>query len=158
MHNCRPHVRQAVIDLLTQPRVHVVTLAPHTPNIVHVLDVTLRILIKRGGQYHLRFKTSKGTADFVFQTDKDFRSTMIDTNIWRAFRRIGLEFHDVGDVQHILFNEITLRQSPRFQEPSVIDCAPENLSTRGREAKFHWTNKPESTTFRSVCSILSEGT
>jgi hypothetical protein len=90
MDNCPAHVTREVLDLLTEARVRVVTFAPHTTSSFHVLDLTLFGVFKRHGQYHLPFETENRTADFIVKTYKDFRLTMIDTNIWGAFRAIGV--------------------------------------------------------------------
>jgi hypothetical protein len=68
---------------------------------------------------------------------------MIDTNIWETFRGIGLSFHDIDDLRHVLFGEATLRKSPRFRELWMIDYPLEKLSVRFRNAKLGWINKPE---------------
>jgi transposase len=50
MDNCRAHVAQEVIDLLTQEGVRVLTFAPHTPNIFQVIDLPLVGVFKLRGQ------------------------------------------------------------------------------------------------------------
>jgi hypothetical protein len=136
MDNCRPHVAQEFVDLLGQEGVRVVTFAPHTPNIFPVLDFTLFAVLKCDRQHHLPFETENRTTHFIFKTYNGFRSTMIDANIWGAFGGIGLSFDDIGDVQRMLFDEITLRESREFQELWMIDDPPENLSARRQNAKF----------------------
>ena len=143
MDNCPAHVTQEVLDLLTEARVRVVTFAPHTTNIFQALDLTLFGVLKRHGQYQLPFNNENRTADFIFKTYKDFRLTMIDTNIWGAFRGIGLSFHDIDDVRRVLFDEITLRESRGFKELWMIDYPPDKLSLRRRNAKFGWINKQD---------------
>jgi hypothetical protein len=64
----------------------------------------------------LSFETENRTTDFIFKTSNHVRSTMMNTNVSAAFRGIGLSLHDIGDVQRVLFDEITLRESRRFQE------------------------------------------
>jgi hypothetical protein len=49
-------------------------------NMFHVVDLPLFGVFKARGQYHLPFETENRTADCIFKTDKDFRSTMIDRN------------------------------------------------------------------------------
>jgi hypothetical protein len=99
--------------------------------------------LKPGGQYDLPFETENSTADFIFKTYKDFRLTMIDTNIWAAFRGSGVSFDDIGDVQGVLFDEIAVRESRGFRQLRMIDHPLENLLARRRNAKFDWINKPE---------------
>jgi hypothetical protein len=143
MDNCPPHVMQRLLDLLSQARVRAITFAPRTTKIFQVLGVTLFGVFKRHGQYHLPFGTENRIADFIFKTDKDFRLTMIDTNICGAFREMGLLFHDIDDVRRVLFDEISLRQSQGFQELWMIDDPVQKLSVRPRNAKVGWINKPE---------------
>jgi hypothetical protein len=68
---------------------------------------------------------------------------MIDTNIWGAFRGIGLSFHDIDDVRRVLFEEINLRESRGFKELWMIDYPPDKLSLRRRNATFGWINKQD---------------
>jgi hypothetical protein len=151
-----PNVTSEGADLLTQAHVCVITVAPHTTDISQVLGLTLFGVLKWHRQYHLPFETENPTADFIFKTYKDFRSTIIDTNIWEAFRGIGVSFHDIDDVQCVLFNKITLRQSPGFRELWMIDYPLKKLSVPRGKAKCGWINKPEQSTLLDVCSILSE--
>jgi hypothetical protein len=99
--NCPPLVAQKVLDLPRQARVRVIIFAPHTTNIFQVLDLTLFGVLKRHGQYHPPFETENRTADFIVKTYKDVHCTMVGTNIWGLFRRIGLSFHDIDDTQRV---------------------------------------------------------
>jgi hypothetical protein len=102
MDSCRPHVTQEVLDFLTEACVRVVTFAPHTTNIFQILDLTLFGVFKRQRQYRLPFETENHTSNFLLNIYKDFLSTMIDTNIWTAFRGIGLSFDEIGGVQRLI--------------------------------------------------------
>jgi hypothetical protein len=72
MNNCPSYVTQQVIDLLTQAPLRVIMCAPHTRNILQVLDFTLFGVFNRHGQYHLPFETGNPIANFIFETCKDF--------------------------------------------------------------------------------------
>jgi hypothetical protein len=68
---------------------------------------------------------------------------MIDGNIWGAFQGIGLSFHDMGHVQRLCFDVLTLRESRAFQELWIVNYSPENFAARRRNLEFGWINKPE---------------
>jgi hypothetical protein len=87
--------------LLTQGRVRVTPLARHTTNLFRVLDLRLFGVFQRHGQYRMLCQTENWTGTFIFKTCKDFRLTMIDTNIWEAFQGIGLLFHGIDDVERM---------------------------------------------------------
>jgi hypothetical protein len=93
-----------------------------------------------------------------FKTCKYFRLTLIDTNIWAAFREIGLSFDGIGDVQGVLFDEITLRESRGLQEPWMMDDPLENLSTWPGNAQYARIEKLAQNNLLDLCSILSQGT
>jgi hypothetical protein len=156
--NCGPHMAQDDIDLPAQEGVRVVTFAPHMTNIFHILDLTLFGIFKRRGQSHLPFEIENRTADFNFKTSKGVRSTTIHTNIWAAFRAIGLSFDDIRTVQRVLFDGRTVRESRGFQELWMINSGLENLSARCRNTKFGRINKAESKSRLVVCSTLSQAT
>jgi hypothetical protein len=68
---------------------------------------------------------------------------MTDTNIWGAFSGIGVSFHDIDDIQRVLFNEITLSESEGLQELSTKYDPPEYSWPRPWNTKFGWISKPE---------------
>jgi hypothetical protein len=82
MDNCSPHLTPAVIDLLSEARVRIVTFALHTTQIFQALDLSLFRVLKRRGQYQLPFGDDAGSARFIKKVYRDFRSTMTDFNIW----------------------------------------------------------------------------
>jgi hypothetical protein len=143
MDNCSPHLTPTVIGLLSEARVKIVTFAPHTTHIFQVLDLALFGVLKRHGQYQLPFDNDAGTGHFIKKVDHDFRSTMTDANIWGAFRGIGLSYGLVYGVHRVSFNEITLRESNGFRELWDVDFPLGNLSSRRRNARSDWINKPE---------------
>jgi hypothetical protein len=85
-------VTDDIISLLTEARVRVTTFAPHTTQIVQVLDVTLFGVLKRRLGYKLPFEDEKEILKFRMKVSRDFKQTMAGSNIWRAFRAIGFEF------------------------------------------------------------------
>jgi hypothetical protein len=67
---------------------------------------------------------------------------MIEVNIWGAFAAIGFSYDITETPYRLLFDEQKLRQSRGFVERWDRDTPLESLSTRRRQAKFGWTNKP----------------
>jgi hypothetical protein len=96
------HSTPGVIELLStsRARVVVVTFAPqpHTTQIFQVLDFTLFGVLKRRGQYQLPLEDDAANARFIRKMYHDFRMTMIDPNIWGAFRAIGVKYSVVDGV------------------------------------------------------------
>jgi hypothetical protein len=142
MDNCSPHLAPAVLTLLSNARVRIVTFAPHTMQIFQILDLTLFGLFKRREQYQLRFDEERGTVHFIRKVYHDFRLAMTDTNIWGVFRGIGVQYGMVDGVQRLSFNEITLRERQGFREFWDMDFALENLSLRRRNSRLGWVNRP----------------
>jgi hypothetical protein len=62
----------------------------------------------------------------------DFRTTitMIEPNIWGAFRGIGVKYSVVPKVQRVSFGEMTLCESEGSKELSDIEFPLMNLSPR----------------------------
>jgi hypothetical protein len=73
----------------------------------------------------------------------DFRQTMVEPNIWGAFRALGFEFDTRGEPYRLLFDEEKLRESTGFRELWSIDFPLDQLSVRRRNTKFGWINQPE---------------
>jgi hypothetical protein len=72
--------------------VRVITFAPHTTQIFQVLDVTLFGVLKRRLGHKFPFEDEKESVKFIVKVDHDFKQTMVEPNIWGAFRVIGFEF------------------------------------------------------------------
>jgi hypothetical protein len=91
MDNCSLHLTPVVIDLLSTARVRIVPFAPHTTQIVQVLDLDFALfgVLKRRGQYQMPFGDDRRTARFIKKVYHDFRSTMTDINIWGHFEGLG---------------------------------------------------------------------
>jgi hypothetical protein len=116
MDNCSPHLAPAVLTLLSNARVRIITFAPRTTQIFQILDLTLFGVFKRREQYQLPLDDERGTVHFIRKVYHDFRLAMTDTNIWGAFRGIDVQYGMVDGVQRLSFNEITLRESEGFRE------------------------------------------
>jgi uncharacterized PurR-regulated membrane protein YhhQ (DUF165 family) len=67
------HVTDDVIGLFTEARVRVITFAPHTTQIVQILDVTLFGVLKRRPRYQLLFEDEKETVQFRMKVNHDFK-------------------------------------------------------------------------------------
>jgi hypothetical protein len=75
------HVTDHVIGLLTEARVRVIAFAPHTTQIVQVLDVTLFGVLKRRLGYKLPCEEENETVEFIMKVYHDFKQTMVEPNI-----------------------------------------------------------------------------
>jgi hypothetical protein len=86
------YVADDIIGLLTEARVCVIAFAPHTRQIFQILDVTIFGVLKRRLGHKLRFEEEKGTLKFIMKAYRNFKQTMMESNIWRAFWAIRFEF------------------------------------------------------------------
>jgi hypothetical protein len=124
----------AVIELPLTAHLRVVTFAsqPHTTQIFSVLDLTLFGVLKRRSKYQSPLEDDAGSVRFTKKMyhDHDFRMamTMIEPNIWGAFRGIGVQYSVVDGVQRLSFDEMTLRESQGFEEVWEIDFPFTKLS------------------------------
>jgi hypothetical protein len=73
--------------------------------------------VKRRGQYQLPLEDEAGSARFIkkMSHDHDVRMTMIEPNIWGAFRGIGVNY-SVVDENPVSLDGMTLRESEGFKE------------------------------------------
>jgi hypothetical protein len=85
--------------------------------------VTLFGVLKRRLGYKLPFEDERETVKSIMKGYHDFKETMVEPNIWGAFRAIGLEFEfDIeAEPYRFLFNEEKLRQSAGFLGRWSID-------------------------------------
>jgi hypothetical protein len=123
----------------------VVTFAPHTTQIFQVLDVTLCGALKRRLGDKWPFEDEKRTVKFIMKVCQDFKQTMVEPNISRAFQSIEFEFDTEAKPSRLLFNEEKLRQSAGFPELRSIDFPLDQLSSQREKqnARFGWINKQE---------------
>jgi hypothetical protein len=75
------HVTDDIIGLLTEARMRVITVTPHTTQIFQVLDVTLFGVLKRRLGYELPFEDEKETVSFIMKVYHDFKQAMVKPNI-----------------------------------------------------------------------------
>jgi hypothetical protein len=117
---CSHHITPAVIHLLWTPRVRVVTFAPQpqTTQIFQVLGLTLFGVLTRRSRYQLPLEDDAGSTRFIRKVYHDFRMTitMVEPNIWGAFRGIGVKYWVVDAFQRVSFDEMTLSESEGFKE------------------------------------------
>jgi hypothetical protein len=71
--DCLIHVTEAVLALLRDARVRLITWVPHTTQTLHHLDVSLFGVLKRGGQFKLPFDDDQDIADFLFKVYRIFK-------------------------------------------------------------------------------------
>jgi hypothetical protein len=70
-----------VIRILTEARVRVITVAPHTTKPFQVLDLTVFGVLKRCPRYELPFDDEKATITIITKVYHDFTQTMVPSNI-----------------------------------------------------------------------------
>jgi hypothetical protein len=83
--------------------------------------------------------------------------TMVEANIWGAFRGIGVKYSVVYGVQRVSFDEMTLCESEGFMELWDIDFSLGNLSPRRQSCKFGWIKEPDLNGRISSSSNFSDG-
>jgi hypothetical protein len=137
------HVTDEIIGLPAEARVRVITFAPHTTQIFQILDMTLFGVLKRRLGYKLPFGDEKVTGKFIMKAYLDFKQTIVESNIWVAFRAIGFEFDTEVEPYRLLFNEEKLRQNEGFRELWPLDFSLDQLSSRRQRqnARFGRTKK-----------------
>jgi hypothetical protein len=142
MDNCSPHISEEVVAVLTEARVRIITFAPHTTQIFQVLDLVLFGALKKHANGLKAFEEEQPTVAFLLKVYHDFKQTMIEVNIWKAFEAIGFTY-DIEQIPYgLLFDPEKLRQSPGFVELWERNTPSESLSRRRQNAKFGWINKP----------------
>jgi hypothetical protein len=92
--------------------------------------MTLFGVLKRRLGYKLPFGDEKVTDKCIMKVYLEFKQTMVESNIWGAFREIEFEFDTEVEPYRVLFNEEKLRQSEGFRESSSIDFPLDQLSSR----------------------------
>jgi hypothetical protein len=58
-------------------------------------------VLKRDDQSQLPLEDYAGSARFIRKVDRDFRMTMIEPDVWGAFRGIGVKHSVVYGVQRV---------------------------------------------------------
>jgi hypothetical protein len=80
MDNCRSHVNDNIIAVLTEARVRAITFASDTTQIFQFLDVTLFGVLKQHLGYKLPFEDEKESVTFIMKVYHDFKQTMVERN------------------------------------------------------------------------------
>jgi hypothetical protein len=137
------HVGEHMLGLLRDAQVRVITWPPHTTKIFEELDLSLSGVLKRKAHYNLPFDNDEGTAAFVFKSYRVFKETMVEVNIWGAFREAEFQFEISVEPYRLLLHAEILRATPAFREMWSLDVPLEKLSVRRRNARFGWINRPE---------------
>jgi hypothetical protein len=143
MDNCSHHVSDDVIAVLTNARFRVITFTTHTTHVFQMLDVVLFDALKKPASGLEMWNVESGTVAFIIKLDHDFIQTMVEVNVWQAFSVIRFSYDITQNLYGLLFDEEKFRQSRGFLEVPARDTSLESLSTRHRQAKFGWINKPE---------------
>jgi predicted Fe-Mo cluster-binding NifX family protein len=81
MDNCSPRIGEAVIALLTDAGVRVVTFAHHTTQIFQVLDVVLFGTLKKHAASLTMLDEEQSAAAFLIKVYHDYKQTMVEVNI-----------------------------------------------------------------------------
>jgi hypothetical protein len=95
----------------------------------------------------LPFEDERATVNFIMKVSHDFKQTMVEPNIWGAFRAIGFGFgfDTESEPYWLLFDGEKLRQSAGFRELRSIDFPLDQLSSRRQRqrqnARFGWISK-----------------
>jgi hypothetical protein len=144
------HISDDVIRILTEAMVRVITSAPYTTQVFQVLDLTLFGVLKPCPRYELPFDGNNATVKVIMKVYRDFRQTIIKSNIWRAFLALGLEFDMRREPDRLSFNEEKLRERAGFQGRWSPDFPLDQLSGRRRIARFGCINKAEKNDLTSV--------
>jgi hypothetical protein len=92
MDNCSSHISDEIVAVLTEARVRIITFATHTTQIFQVLDLVLFGALKRHANSLKAFEEKQPTVAFLLKVYRDFKQTMIEVNIWKAFKAIGITY------------------------------------------------------------------
>jgi hypothetical protein len=131
-----------VVALLTNLRVRIITFSPHTTHIFQVLAVVLFGAMKKHDTCLKDLDETFPAAAFPIRVYHNFKQTVIEVNVWEAFAAIEFSYDITETPYRLLFDEQKLRQSRGFVELWDRNKRLESLSTRRRQAKFGWINKP----------------
>jgi hypothetical protein len=131
----------AVIAVLTREHVRVITFAPHTTHVFHVLDLVLFGALKKHSTRLNTLYEEQSAAAFMIKVYHDFKQTMIEVTIWGAFSAIGFSYDISREPYELLFDEEKFRQSRGFLELWERDVPAESLSRRRQESRFGSINQ-----------------
>jgi hypothetical protein len=89
--HCLSRLIDEVISLLSEARRPTMTFEPHTTQIFQIPDVTPFGVLKRRLGYKSPSEDEKEAVTLIMKAYCDFKQTIVDPNIWGAFRAIGFE-------------------------------------------------------------------
>jgi hypothetical protein len=96
--------------------VHVTTFAPHPTQIFQLVVFTIFGVPKRCPSYELPFDDNHATVKVLTKVYHDFTQTIARLSVWGTFRALGFEFDTRREPYELLFDEVKLRESARFEE------------------------------------------
>jgi hypothetical protein len=100
--------------------------------------VTLSGVLKWPLGYKLPFEDEKETVKFIMKVYHDFKQTMMEPNIWRAFQALALEFYTGTESYRLSFNNEKLRSGPEFRELGRLTLLRSIINLRAySEALLH---------------------
>jgi hypothetical protein len=101
---------------ITRERVKIIRFASHTIHIFQMLNVVLFRALKKSATSLTTLEEEQTIGALIIKVYHDFESTMIDVNIWEAFRVLG-STHDIYQIPYrLFFDEGKVRQSRGFIE------------------------------------------
>jgi hypothetical protein len=109
MDSVSPDISDDVIRILIEARGCVISFAPHTTQVLQVLDLTLFAVLNRCPRYELPFDDDNATVKVITKVYHDFTQTMAWHNVRGTFRALGLAFDTRREPYVLLLNEEKLR-------------------------------------------------
>jgi hypothetical protein len=82
-----------VIAVLTNAGFRLITFAPHTTDVLQMLDVVLFGALKKRASGLEMWNEESGTVAFIIKLCHDLRQTMVEVNIWKPFWPLGSPIH-----------------------------------------------------------------
>jgi hypothetical protein len=147
MDNYSFHKSDDIVAVLTRVRAGIIIFAIHATHIFQMLDVVLFSALKKHATDLETLDEEQSAAAFLLKVCHNFKQTMIEVNIWKAFATIGFT-HDIGQMSYgLLFDEENSDKvaaswsSGSAIRPSRV-CRNDGESER-RESKLGWINKPD---------------
>jgi hypothetical protein len=122
MDNFSPHVSDAVVAVLTNARVRVITFATHMTHVFQMLDVVLFSALKKCASGLEMWNDGSGTIAFIIKLYHDFRQIMVEVNIWGTFSAIGFSYDVTQNPYGLRLDEEKFRQSRCFLELWRMTC------------------------------------